>query len=349
MFKGIGASIMEERNNNFDLVRLFAAVQVAIVHIVHHLNLSRSMFVDVIGLFPGVPIFFFVSGFLVSRSLELNSDTRRYFRNRLLRIYPGLWWCFSVTLLAVLLIYTVPWTSRGFWFWILGQLTFFQFYNPEFLRGYGVGVLNGSLWTISVEMQYYLLLPILYWIAGARKLQLFVPITVIALLVNVFYLSFIYGTDTLPAKLLQVSIVPWLGLFLSGVVAQQLWPQVRHFVAGKFVIWLVVYLICSAIFKYAGLRNSGNGINTFLAIILFACVLSAAFTLPKASERILKGNDVSYGIYLYHMPVLNAYLALGGLASWGALGLLLGISAACAVLSWVVIEKPVLMMKHGKK
>jgi peptidoglycan/LPS O-acetylase OafA/YrhL len=41
----------------------------------------------------------------------------------------------------------------------LAQLSIVQFYNPDFLRGYGVGVLNGSLWTISVELQFYVMLP----------------------------------------------------------------------------------------------------------------------------------------------------------------------------------------------
>src|SRR5690606_19893364 len=53
-----------------------------------------------------------------------------------------------------------------FIFWIVGQISFFQFYNPEFMREFGTGVLNGSLWTISVELQFYIMVPILYWLFG---------------------------------------------------------------------------------------------------------------------------------------------------------------------------------------
>lgn len=47
-------------------------------------------FLAFIDLFPGVPIFFFISGFLISKSFEENSVLKEYALNRILRIYPGL-------------------------------------------------------------------------------------------------------------------------------------------------------------------------------------------------------------------------------------------------------------------
>ena len=51
---------------------------------------------------------------------------------------------------------------KDFLFWIFTQITFFNFLIENFIKGYGVGSLNGSLWTISVEIQFYLLTPIVY-------------------------------------------------------------------------------------------------------------------------------------------------------------------------------------------
>lgn len=341
---------MEDRDNNFDLVRLFAATQVAIVHIANHLHLPRTPFLEILGHFPGVPIFFFVSGFLVSRSFERADSLRQYVRNRLLRIFPGLWACFGVSLASVSLLYDLPWSSREFWIWLLGQITFFQFYNPEFLRGFGVGVLNGSLWTILVELQYYTVLPVLYWVAGPRPLRVLIATTVPAVAVHAAYLAYVSGTGSFAAKLLQVTILPWLGLFLLGVIAQRIWPYVKRYIANKLLIWLAIFSVSAVLFHELGIPASGNSIGAPAAIVLFILVLSAAFTESRASEKVLRGNDISYGVYLYHMPVVNAYLALEGKeASWMALCGLLAVTMACAIVSWLVVEKPALNLKRRKQ
>ena len=78
------------RLNNFDLLRLGAALQVALEHAAFHLEVQEGWWGRVSLLMPGVPIFFFISGFLISRSYESNSRLDEYFRNRGLRIYPAL-------------------------------------------------------------------------------------------------------------------------------------------------------------------------------------------------------------------------------------------------------------------
>ncbi len=68
--------------NNFDLIRLFAAFQVALVHVFHIMEIETawvgSFILHLLYLFPGVPIFFFISGFLISRSYENNSCLRSF-------------------------------------------------------------------------------------------------------------------------------------------------------------------------------------------------------------------------------------------------------------------------------
>jgi peptidoglycan/LPS O-acetylase OafA/YrhL len=53
--------------------------------------------------------------------------------------------------------------------WAAAQLSFLQFYNPDFMRHYGTGVLNGSVWTICVELQFYVPIPLLYWLMHSRR------------------------------------------------------------------------------------------------------------------------------------------------------------------------------------
>jgi len=63
--------------------------QVVFVHAAEHLNFAIPA---IIGHFPGVPAFFFVSGFLIYASY-LNAPGRRYFENRFLRLFPALVFC----------------------------------------------------------------------------------------------------------------------------------------------------------------------------------------------------------------------------------------------------------------
>jgi peptidoglycan/LPS O-acetylase OafA/YrhL len=63
------------------------------------------------------------------------------------------------------------------------------------------------------------------------------------------------------------------------------------------------------------------------------------------SRRLLAGNDISYGLYLYHMPLLNAYIAAGAVRSFGGGTLVFAVSVCVAVLSWRLVEKPALALK----
>ncbi|MBC8127898.1 MAG: acyltransferase, partial [Gloeobacteraceae cyanobacterium ES-bin-144] len=122
------------RSNNFDLIRLVAAGQVVLSHAIGHTGLrgtltewQRQIF-DLFVWLPGVPIFFVISGFLISRSFERNqADLAGYFWNRSLRIFPALWVCLAVTLVLLGLFGFLPLqflTSPTFGAWLAGQVSF---------------------------------------------------------------------------------------------------------------------------------------------------------------------------------------------------------------------------------
>lgn len=153
--------------NNFDLIRLFAAAQVAVSHAIYVFapNWGDAYIVQVWNLFPGVPIFFFISGYLISRSYEKSKSLSNYSLNRAVRIFPALHICVIFNLLIIAFtgyFAAVEAGLRDIFLLYLAKTTILQFYNPEFMRGFGDGVLNGSLWTISVELQFYFLTPIIY-------------------------------------------------------------------------------------------------------------------------------------------------------------------------------------------
>ncbi len=75
-------------------------------------------------------------------------------------------------------------------------------------------------------------------------------------------------------------------------------------------------------------------------------VFSCAYSNPGLAMRTTKGNDFSYGIYIYHMPVVNflIYLGFSGSIFWSLVALV--VTVIIAVLSWFYIEKPCLKLKH---
>src|SRR5262245_45203803 len=81
-----------DHRNNFDLLRLFAACQVVSMHAGEWLQLPiPAALGHLLTLFPGVPIFFVISGFLVTASFVNSDSTAQYFAKRALRIYPAMW------------------------------------------------------------------------------------------------------------------------------------------------------------------------------------------------------------------------------------------------------------------
>lgn len=351
-----------DTRNNFDLIRLFAAGQVVVNHVLHHLDLAdttHSAFARVFNFFPGVPIFFFVSGFLISasyaRSHARPGAKRHFYTNRALRIFPGLWVCFAVSVLSVWAAgyFTVnPPPLKTFGIWVAGQVTAVQFYNPGFLRDYGVGALNGSLWTITVELQFYLMVVPLMALLWTRR-RAFRAVVAVFVAINAAYALWLMPAhaDALPVQLVSVTFVPWIAMFLAGLVAQHHWERIRGLFAGRFWLWLGIYAglvaLGIAIETATGLRISGNRITPLHYIPLGGLVLAAAYSRPGTAHALLRENDISYGVYIYHMPVVNLWLWMGWGRDAAGFAATLGLVVLCASLSWLLIERPALRLKKS--
>jgi peptidoglycan/LPS O-acetylase OafA/YrhL len=80
-------------------------------------------------------------------------------------------------------------------------------------------------------------------------------------------------------------------------------------------------------------------------ILLSILTISVAYTLPTYG-KILKGNDISYGMYIYHMLVINSFVALGYVGNIKYLFFAIVIITIFSWFSWTFIERKALLLKN---
>jgi peptidoglycan/LPS O-acetylase OafA/YrhL len=330
---------IEFKINNFDLLRLFAATEVIVDHYIQHLNKQITPCgLKLLDLFPGVPIFFIISGYLISASYERNNNLKNYFRNRALRIFPGLWVCIIITVIVITLT-GVSFLNKEALAWFPSQLIG-VIYTPHFLANYGFGSYNGSLWTIPVELQFYILLPILYRLVPKDKINyLLYGLLILFIALNLGWL--LTFSENIIYKLLRYSFIPHFYIFLIGVILQRLKLFNSPAIYNKALYWVIGYVSFSLILS----DYIPSVIFSLLyTVILAFCLLSIAYTLPEFSKKLLRTNDISYGIYIYHGLILTVIVQLK-LVDQINIFEVIGLSYLVAFLSWILVEKPFIQMK----
>jgi peptidoglycan/LPS O-acetylase OafA/YrhL len=367
------------RVNNFDLVRLLAASQVVVAHICTEVGPSAAdklrPVVWWLAYFPGVPEFFTVSGFLIFWSFERNADrVGEFYKNRFLRIYPALWVSFAVTIAILAAFQQISTATLGrsdFWTWVVRQMTFFQFGTPECFKHWGDGQVNRSLWTISVELQFYAAVPLIYYIF--KKLGKLWAAGWAALFfgsIGVYVWQSHLLKENIFHVIKDVGLTSCLYNFLFGIAFYKCWERVRTLVEGRFFYWLAAYVVFILLmaegsdtwpyspvaFAARALAKTGaryevwpyspEPIRLLGYFLLSGLTISLAFSFRELSERLIRGFDISYGVYIYHGLVLNCFIVFGWMSRWESAILVLPITWAIGAASWVLVERPMLRRKH---
>lgn len=345
--------------NNFDLIRILAALEVVVGHAVDRLGLIVPSWLNplyvLIRWFPGVPIFFALSGYLLTKSLVRNDNLLSYARNRAVRIFPALWGCTLATIGLLAIAGLLSATSIGKTLaFAVGQGTIGQFWVPAPFDQWGLGgefTPNPSLWTIRVEIGFYLILPIVLIVGRAlfgrgRNLIGFIS----AIAITSFLMAAVLGNST-PSnplvRLIAESPMPYLWLFLLGALGALNDDRLKKLVINRTLQWTGLFLVFRTLVYLSTeigpdrsppsqwLLNSAN-------LWLVPPVFALAFSQHPFVRRLHPTIDISYGVYLWHMVVVNTLVHWAIASGFSAFVIVIVGSIVLGTISWYAVEKPAL-------
>ncbi|WP_407741072.1 acyltransferase family protein [Hyalangium sp.] len=282
-----------------------------------------------------VAVFLVISGLLITQSYERSPNLARYSWARVLRIFPGL----GVVLLASALLLGPALTRLplGTYFqapetylYLLRNFTLYapQWNLPGVFQGNAYpGAVNGSLWTLKYEVGFYLLVA---GLGAARLLRR------------------------------QVALAGWVAAALVPFVPHvgprlNLWPELYLYFGGGLLLYLFrervrlspwVALGCGVALLVTA--RLGVGFQHALGCCGAYLVLYLAF-LPSRLAGFARRGDLSYGVYIYAFPVQQLVTALmgGHVVWWVNAAVSLPVVVALAALSWHLVEKRALQLKHS--
>lgn len=319
-----------KRENNFDILRLLLAAVVVFFHVGY---ISGSpLFASFPRYFSGhlaVEGFFAISGFLIFASYERSSSLRDYFIKRAARILPGYWLATALCLFIALCygsFHVAP--------FLFANLTF-----ATFLAGSIPGVfpsnlsttMNGALWTIKIEVMFYILVPVIVWLCRRLNRD--------AVLWSLFLLSILYRVAMVNHDTLAVQLPGQLSFFMIGALIHYhlnfFETHGKWFALGAAILWIA---------------HVATGWFVFRPAAVATLTLWASLLLPVVKGP-TRWGDFSYGIYVLHWPIIQIVVALGLYRThpWAALALTLVAMAVAAPLSWFFVEKPSLALAHSRR
>lgn len=216
-------------NNNFDAIRFALAF---VVFLVHSYELSRAEGIRFITLLfsseIAVQAFFVVSGFLIFMSYEKSGSLKKYAVKRARRIYPAY---VTVVVLSALLGFFVSSLDAKLYFstdllrYLVANLAFLNFLHPNLpgvFEGNTYTEVNGALWTLKIEVLFYLSVPLF--------VLLFRKMGTLRVIVGVYALSLLY-------QMLMYSLAAETGRNMYMVLARQLPGQLSYFMAGAAIYY----------------------------------------------------------------------------------------------------------------
>lgn len=337
-------------SNNFDFIRLFAATLVIVGHAYAILGrtLETPVFLGSSVSTYAVKIFFVISGYLIVQSWVYNPKPVNFIIKRALRIFPAL---IVVVMLSALIMGPLV-TSLTIEDYFAHPLLKLYFFNTILFIVYqlpGVfennifpNAVNGSLWSLPVEVFQYILVLII----GVISLSTSKNFKLLWILLTIFIF-------TIKLKFIFFPNVEITGIIIYGTLVSSVLEVSPYFMMGgvfyvlkdKIPLRIIFAITILFIAQYLASYNiSDEFISIF--VTTYAVLAFAKVSTPFIRD-IGKYGDVSYGVYLYGFPVAQ-FLSYQYAEDYSLIVHMIAtilISYAFAFASWHLVEKRVLRLK----
>ncbi|QIY92138.1 acyltransferase family protein [Chryseobacterium gallinarum] len=285
--------------NNFDFIRVLLAFIVFVGHLGALSQADQLHFLTYSPVEVAVFSFFIVSGFLIARSYERSSSLKSYAKKRFNRIVPAyllvVFLCTTLLSLVSTLSFSEYFSNTQvykYWFW---NSLFLNFKAPWLPGVFGNQAVNGALWTLKIEMCFYIAVPFIFLLFGKKNKYRNDSLIVLYFL-SLLFLNYFEMTDrTAISRQLPGSLC----YFIGGML---LYFNFDKFIQHKHSLFIIAILTV--------------WVDLILKIKLFSPMMISIIVLYIAySFRFLnnfgKYGDFTYGIYIFHFPIIRIFQTLG--------------------------------------
>jgi peptidoglycan/LPS O-acetylase OafA/YrhL len=303
----------------------------------------------------GVVIFFCLSGFLITGillDLRASGESRwkclvTFYARRALRIFPIYYLVIAIAVVA----------GNSHAIRNLPQLlTYTANYVPGLPSASKLGPFS-HVWSLSVEEQFYLLWPILIIFLPRRLLSTAVFVVVISSTIFKFY----GGMTGANYSLIFKTVFSCMDSLAAGsmiALVRPTIPQIMERYGSRLLIASAVLVCVSTTIRiWMGVdpfyrEHELVGVFYFQTIAILSCIVIIASVSGRRWLLapfldwwpLVRIGRISYGLYVYHffMPTIAPMFVPLAIYNRYPVSTCVALSFAAAIISWIVIEKPIL-------
>lgn len=290
--------MLKNRIYELDALRGIASLMVVIFHYTSDRGEDKWSFN--IGCI-GVDLFFIISGFVISLTIENNTNWKAFLLNRFSRLYPSYWVCVSLTSLFFFL--------SNYFHVINSSKTIFlpmYFANLTMIQPYlNYATIDGVYWTLIVELLFYVFILLLLISNKIKWIELFGGFFLIIVFCYRFYIDDILTMKKIFEFTSYIPLLIYFPLFYSGIIFYKI-----KFNKQTLLRWALL-IISFALQLYAFNRLYNN--KSYLSFTQYAIGLAFLYStfvlyiFQKLKFIVNKLTmwlgSISYVLYLLHKEI----------------------------------------------